>query len=203
MGSQEIIPKSLRARKNLKLKLTQSEYDVLIGSILGDGYITKKGKIQIEQGEKQKQYVEWKYEKLINAKSGNIIKTTRKYKGKEFSSYRFWTRQFFSSWRKTFYPYDEKIIPRAKINFSPLLLAVWYMDDGYLRKENTIALSTDKFNRSELVYLTKELNIQHGLNVSIVKSKKLYFDTSSSIKFLNMVKPYIIPSMMYKISLTP
>ena len=34
---------------------------IVIGCILGDGYIMKSGCLQIEHSAKQKEYVEWKY----------------------------------------------------------------------------------------------------------------------------------------------
>lgn len=58
-------------RKTLKytdrtFEILQMNYiqQIVIGCILGDGYIMKSGCLQIEQSVKQKEYVEWKYEQL-------------------------------------------------------------------------------------------------------------------------------------------
>lgn len=37
---------------------------LVIGCVLGDGYLTKSGCLQIEHSIKQKEYVNWKYEQL-------------------------------------------------------------------------------------------------------------------------------------------
>ncbi len=42
------------ARKNLKLDVSDRQVQILVGCLLGDAYITKLGKIQIEQSDKQK-----------------------------------------------------------------------------------------------------------------------------------------------------
>ncbi len=49
------------ARKNLKLEVSDKQMQILVGCLLGDAYITKSGKIQIEQCDKQKEYVVWKH----------------------------------------------------------------------------------------------------------------------------------------------
>lgn len=48
---------------------------IVIGCILGDGYIMKLGCLQIEQSVQQ--YVEWKYEQLKSIVSSQPKKVTR------------------------------------------------------------------------------------------------------------------------------
>jgi len=200
VGSQEIIPKVLYARKNLILNLTQEEFDILVGSVIGDGYITKKGRVQIEQGENQQEYLEWKFQKLRHVVSTSILCTKRKrYTGKITISYRFWSKQYFRPWRNVFYPEGKKIIPKKGLIFSPLLLAVWYMDDGYLRKKDSIAISTDNFTRCDLKRICEILERNYEVKPNIVKSGKLYFGKVATKKLVKIIQPFIISSMCYKL----
>src|SRR3989344_9425167 len=101
----------LTARKNQQLFVGDREEEILIGSILGDASILKKGMIQFEQGSAQKKYLEWKYEALQSIVSGKkIYKIKREKDSNTYYSYKFTTRQFFRSWREKFYPAGKKII---------------------------------------------------------------------------------------------
>src|SRR3990167_6129224 len=65
VGSLEL-PSVLHARKNLSLEMSDFQKEVLIGCILGDAYISKLGKVRIEQSVKEEEYVLWKYS-VINS----------------------------------------------------------------------------------------------------------------------------------------
>ena len=58
------LPSILYARKNMKLELTCRQVQILIGTILGDGYISPRGQIQLEHSDKYKEYLFWKYKEL-------------------------------------------------------------------------------------------------------------------------------------------
>jgi hypothetical protein len=50
--------------------VSKKQREILIGTILGDGYLQKTGKrnarLKLEHSEKQKDYIFWKYEELKN-----------------------------------------------------------------------------------------------------------------------------------------
>ena len=201
VGSREIISLVLQSKKNQLLELTQSEYDILLGSVLGDGYITKRGRIQIEQGSKQKAYLEWKYEMIKRITSTRILIAERKTSsGIKTVSYRFWTKQYFHSWRSDFYPLGIKIIPNEiETMLSPVVLAVWFMDDGFLRKENAVAIATDKFSEEDLEKINRALLNRYKIEASIVSRGRMYFGKDATRKFVEIISPYVIPSMRYKL----
>jgi len=193
---------TLTARKNLILKVTKQQSDILIGCILGDAYITKSGKIQIEQSDKQIDYVNWKYnqlEKICYGLPKKVIRYDKRY-NKNYISYRFWTRQFFRNWRKRFYLENKKIFPLESI--SPLTLAVWYMDDGCLNENKRIILSTDNFNEEDRTKIKNLFKKDFDIDVSYKNKGKMIIGTNESKKFFKIINPYTIPSMKYKI-LTP
>lgn len=123
----------LTARKNLKLRITDRQLEILVGCLLGDAYIYPRGRIQIAQSSKHHSYVGWKYRELKNLAYGpptEVERFDQRY-AKVYSQTRFWLRQYFRPWRKLFYPRGKKIFPEDfEKYFSPLSLAVWYMDDG-------------------------------------------------------------------------
>lgn len=89
-GSRNFMQQML-ARKNQKLFVTTRQEEILIGSLLGDAYITKKGKIQLEQSFKQKEYLFWKYNELssISYEKISLVKRLDKRLVREYLSYRF------------------------------------------------------------------------------------------------------------------
>ena len=56
------------------MKLTEKDMSILIGLLLGDGYIDDKGRIYIEHGEKQKDYCIYKAKLLHSVCGGKDIK---------------------------------------------------------------------------------------------------------------------------------
>ena len=56
------------------MKLTEKDKSILIGLLLGDGYIDDKGRIEVEHGEKQKDYCIFKAKLLHSVCGGRDIK---------------------------------------------------------------------------------------------------------------------------------
>src|SRR3989338_313666 len=112
--------------------LSQVQKSVVIGSLLGDGYLRQiKGRknafLEINHSYSQKDYVDWKYGLLKS-----LVKSQpklRKSNGKRYA-YRFFTKQHpnLTKIYQKFYVNGIKVVPKISIN--PLILAIWYMDDG-------------------------------------------------------------------------
>ena len=90
---------------------------------------------------------------------------------------------------------------------SPLSLAIWFMDDGYKRNDcNAFRLNTDLFTYDEQKLLVSCLKENFGIGSTIHKKGKtfnIYIPERSSRKFCEIVKPHILDSLLYKVSLTP
>lgn len=199
VGSLEL-PKILRARKNLSLALTETQKDILIGCILGDGHIQPKGKVIIEQSVKQKEYLMWKYAELKSlaypAKPREIVRKDKR-NSKEYYSFVFYLRQYFRPWREIFYKENKKIFSENLI-LSPQSLAVWYMDDGSWSDKRCI-ISTESFNKDSINRIQNNLYKQFNLETALRSNKKLLIRQNSVNKFREIISPYIIPSMKYKV----
>ncbi|MBI3486453.1 hypothetical protein HY025_05965 [Candidatus Daviesbacteria bacterium] len=188
------------ARKNLKLEVSNRQIEILVGCLLGDAYLTKLGKIQIEQSAKQKEYIDWKYQELasISYSQPKIVIRFEKNESRETKSLRFWTRQYFRKWRNSFYQGNRKVFPKDLIEWiTPLAVAVWYMDDGCYQKFDC-TLSTESFDfesREQLINKFQSFGVE-----AIPRGKgKLRIKSKSLIKFFELINPYMHSSMRYKL----
>ena len=185
--------------------LNSEQKSVLIGTLLGDGSLSKNGwaknyRLNMIQGDAQKEYLFWKFQLFRNACCSE-------------PSYQKWNRSWlirtishsaFNNYAETFYAGGKKIIPRTIAQFlDPLALAVWFMDDGALggRGEGYI-LNTQSFSYKENEVLRLGLQERFSAKVSIHKDKKwwrLYIWKGSMDNFRNIIDPYVIPAIRYKL----
>lgn len=185
--------------------LTQLQKSVIIGSILGDGYLRifsgrKNALLEINHSYKQKEYVNWKYSVLKSIASSEP--KLRKGNGARIA-YRFYTKQTpeLTYFLKLFYKDKKKIIPN-KLVLDSIILAVWFMDDGSKCRDRDIYLNTQQFSVDDQKILIKALE-KLGLKSTLNKDKNYYrirFLKSSIPKLKKLLKDKIIPSMEYKIN---
>lgn len=203
-------------RETLYSMLSQRQKDILIGTILGDGHLEQNGRgvrLRVDHGMTQQDYVLWKYgefQNLVPSKPRTIrsfhMKEQKSYERLHFSTY---SNGIFQDWRGLFYKNKIKIIPENinEILVSPLSLAVWIMDDGYKRNDcNAIRINTDLFQYHEQELLVNCLRKNFSVDSVIHKKGKthnIYIPVKSSKKFCEIVKPHILDSLLYKVSLTP
>lgn len=172
---------------NLKknICLTRIEESILLGCLLGDGHIEKRGnsyRFKVRHCEKQSEYVKWKYQQLkrLCNKEPKLIKNGKD--GSYLASYfnsksglylKFYHNLFYDAVpdlnsKKTRY---QKVISPQLIRFLPksgLLLAVWFMDDGHCRTDCIGGrLATDCFSKTEVcrlqIYLLQTYHIKTNL----------------------------------------
>ena len=201
VGSREPIV-VFTARKQQTLEVLSRQIEVLQGSIIGDAYVAPLGKIQIEHTVRQRDYVMWKYRELASISypslpavvQHNVVRS-----GKTYESLRFWTRQFFRPLRDQFYQGKQKVFP-LELELTPLMVAVWYMDDGHLEaQKHRCILATDCFDDHSLKRIVAAFQNAFSINPVLRKSGKLVFNQENQIKFLNVISQHIIPSMKYKV----
>lgn len=200
-GSQ-VISQTYKARKNLYLHLSKNQLSVVLGSILGDAYIYPQGKICFEQSSVQKEYLFWKYKVLASVAYPKVSKVARldKRTQTQTTSYRFFLRQFFRPLRDLFYVDNHKTIPTCLTKrFNPLVLAVWYMDDGYLDQNNSVLLMTDSFSSNDTFLLVQMLYANLAIESYITNKNRIRIKRDSLDNFFQLVEPWIHPSLRYKL----
>ncbi len=87
---------------------------------------------------------------------------------------------------------------------SPLALAVWFMDDGSWKSNNhhMYIIHTLGYSRIELEQIQKVLAKNFGIVAGIhsqYNGLRLYIATASAGTFKNLIDPYVIPFMKYKL----
>jgi len=185
--------------------LTRFQKSVVVGTVLGDGYLRRiKGRadvfLEINHSFQQKEYVDWKYGVL-----GTVVvgKPRKRFGNGGRIAYRFYTKQLpeLTDLHQDFYTSGRKVVPN--ITLDPVILAVWFMDDGSKCRASDVYLNTQQFDlesQAVLLRMLEGLGLQARLN-----RDKEYFRIrflKSSLKRLQfLISDYIIPSMKYKIEL--
>ena len=196
--------------------LSKRQKEILIGTILGDGHLEKNGqgvRLRVDHGMAQSDYLFWKHQEFKDFATNQprIIKAFHKKENKYYERMHFstYSNGLFAEWRDLFYRDRVKIVPRniAKILVSPLSLAVWFMDDGYKKNDcNALRINTDLFSLEEQKVLINCLQENFGVDSTIHKKGKtynIYIPERAAHKFCELIRPYFIDSLLYKVSLTP
>lgn len=189
------------AREARKLSFSQKQLMFIIGTLLGDGYLDKTTRgysLRIHHGISQKEYVDFKYS-LISS----FVNSKPKRSGKAYY-FRTVSHPLLNKLRRLFYNDRRKIIPKSflKKNFDSFALAIWIMDDGAADKKQ-LRINTQCFSLEENLWLIKFLQAKFGINstVNVDREKYRLRIAGSSMNLLKeLITPYIIPSMLYKLS---
>lgn len=193
------------------------QFDVIIGSLLGDARLECRSKgirvfpitarLRIQQSEKQKDYVFWKCQILndfVSRGPRKIMVWHDKKRNKYHYSWYFHTKssEGFGLLHQYFYRNEVKILPENIFELiTPRALAIWFMDDGSNTKESLV-LNTHCFPRTDQLRVIRFLRDRYNVVATLVKDRsklKIRIGKSEYQKFINLVKPFVIPSMNYKI----
>jgi len=180
--------------------ISGEQHSVLVGLLLGDGAMRCKRNALFEVNHcfAQRRYVEWKYELLRN-----LVRTPPKLRSSNGNrlAFRFTTLSLpaLTPYYRAFYQNGHKIVP--DIALSPLALATWFMDDG-CKSRRTVYLNTQQFDICGQLNAIEMLERCFGIGASLNRDKA-YFGIRiagrSISRFLEIVRPYIIPEMQYKL----
>ena len=187
---------------------------ILVGLILGDGYLTKpsgnstRSKLDIKYDEKSLEYLTWIHRQLEELHPSEIKKK------KGFHQYRFYTKTSYDigKLRQIFYKNGIKRIPEdiGRYLRDPLTLAVWYQDDGTLdfrsKYHCNSKFATYCFSYNECKLLANALRVNFGLDVRVCKSQMrgkmrfcLYMTSKSMDIFMHIIEPYMQRCFYYKL----
>lgn len=202
------------ATKYLEPNNLQKEF--LDGTLLGDAFYVKpntvgeQGRLKFKQSKKQSEWFNFKLKVMENfdatifseepsiKKSGSRFINSSGNNVLQFSASPYWNKER-ARW------YDNKKIVPENVQFTPLSLATWYMDDGSLKsdKRNCI-LCTESFDDNSIKILCDKFK-QIGIICTIWKKSKgkaIGIYGHNAVKFFDIINAYIIPSMQYKLPAT-
>ena len=192
--------------------LSKEQKSILFGTILGDGYLQKTGeknaRLRLEHGARQKEYLLWKVKKL-----GKLFQGKAKYLERihpiSKKKYSYWRHQsqanpYLGKLRRTFYPDGKKRIPKELEKYiSPLMLAVWYMDDGYYyKRDNCSYLYLGNVDIEEAENVSQVLLEKFDISNRVLAKKKgyaIYFSPKETGKMKYLIKDHILTQFNYKL----
>lgn len=198
-------------KNNKSIIITDKYQEIIVGSLLGDGCITKYNLGNIPRyrcnscfsfghSMKQEPYLDYKI-KLIKEEGIKV----NKYQNKTIKNR--YTKGFcekveakveknpiYNSIRDKWYIKGIKQIPKD-ITLSPLALAIWFMDDGCI----TGVISTNAFTREDCNFLRMLLLKQFNINTTLHSNNVIYIRRNSIKLFNSIIYPHITESMLYKI----
>jgi len=184
---------------------------LIYGGLLGDSYLEfdhTNGSIRFVHGANQKEYLEYKYNILKNfAQEHGITSSLRldKRTNKENLAYSFNTRQdrLFTDIYSLFYNPIKYVNKKVLDELDERGLAFWYMDDGYLQNTNNPCLCTDSFTFSDNIiiqtYFKEKWEIICEIITTSENKNRISFKEENGIKFIEIIKPFIIPLFRYKL----
>lgn len=195
------------------LVLTDIQRDILIGTLLGDASMSKsksdRPNIKFEQKLDSSEYIYHLYD-IFKDWVGTPPTIRNIEEGKLSSRKSIWFRTYSHS--ALFYYFNQfyskesgkKVIPFIlKKKLTPRVLAYWYMDDGSFSLGNeNYYLHTQCFTNFELKKVQVILKEKFNINTSLHKDRnylKLYIKRDSNILFASIIRPYILPTFLYKL----
>ncbi len=199
--------KTIEERKST-LKLSDIQRDVLVGILLGDAHLETQNngrtyRVKFEYSLKHKAYAEHLYglfqewiltppQRKSDATRDNVWFQTVSH-----PAFRFYAHQFVKDRRKC--------VPKLIHHFlTERGIAYWYMDDGSMKSKESkgVLFNTQGFVKNDVERLVDLLHDRFELEAESRKQKEglqIYISGRSSDRFREIVDPFIIPSMRYKI----
>ena len=209
--------------RSAKQQLTAKEKEIILGLILGDGHIRRRGKnkaypsLMLAQSAQHSEYLFWLKEQLKDWVYNPNKEIKIKKRINNITHNLFYTLSFdtichpvFNEFYYAFYKNGKKVIDFNLLEkyFSDVTLAIWLMDDGGLTgKQKRTRLCTNSFTEEEVNKLRDFLFKKYNFKTWIVKSKtkklvetgEIHFDKRSTLELTRIVKDIVVPSMRYKL----
>ena len=192
------------------IELTEKQQEILFGGLLGDICIQKHCKNyrgNIVHSIKQLEYAQYLYKELnnivgifrfIKVKANNNIYNECQFSIRPNLNLKSFYENFYGDFNgKKDIPYNLKLL-------TPLAIAVWFMDDGFLidnGHSKTLGFSTCNFTLDGLQRIKKYLEETYSIKTIIRKNSYLIVKRESALTLKNLIIPYIIDSMKYKVNL--
>lgn len=187
------------------LAMNSDQYQVLLGSMLGDGHMANlpsgRFRLQITHGMKQRSYCEWKAS-MFGARVGEFVGGYA-----NDTEVAFATRVIDLPRHKSFQSNKTHCPQWVLDEMDERALAIWHMDDGTLQQCGAIVLSTHTFDEDSHVRMCAKLHSM-GLDAKYGRVTKpngaQYFNirlsADASRQMISMIARYVHPSMRYKIA---
>jgi len=207
------------------MKLNSYQKQVMHGLMLGDGHIANnKSNAEVKNylytqtfGQHSELLAKYVFETFNDFCTPKGLYTYKVQSGKDSPFYqrfivRTMTLPIFQEFADMYYVVNElgkriKIIPLdIEMLLTPILLANFIMSDGNFNKQKQIIrLYTNNFTKQEVALLSTAIYNKFGISSRVEHDRNnqyiLVIRKTTVPKFQELIKSYIIPSMLYRIGL--
>lgn len=187
MRNTEKFPKGIFPGSRNRVKISAKVRDIIHGYIMSDGYVDRLGRLTVDQGKRQANFVEWLYHELkpirTNHPIANVSRTRNSKTRGPINTYsrRFFSRTVLKGFRHMWYkPYTDELgvvkvrksLPKSlPCFFNSTFLTLWFAGDG----TKTIGHKGAKFEVTNFLpeerqTLKKLFHKKFGLSVKILRS---------------------------------
>ncbi len=193
------------------MKILKEHRKNLIACVLGDGYLSSDGRFSCFHNIKQEELVKFKMEKLkpFLTQQEVVYRVTN---NTQQCGFRLKTSEYTKFIRTVLYSNNRKTITRKTLDkLDASHLAIWWMDDGSCsarRNKVTNNISALIFTLSTCIskeenqiiidWIKEKFDIQMGQR-KMRNQYAIICGTKEGKKLANLLKPFILPSMLYKI----
>lgn len=172
--------------------LSEDQYQIVLGSFLGDGYIHRlpsgRFRLKVIHGEKQTEYCTWKAQMF-----GCDVQVIEKNGYAQTPAVRF-TSKMFDLHPSRQFPQTKTLCPQWVLDdLDARGLAIWWMDDGTLSREGVSGrLSTCSFDNDSHMRILQKLDSM-GIEAQIIKERQhqsIQMNEDGIMALLKLIAPY-------------
>lgn len=202
---------------SLPHKLTHIQEQVFVGGMLGDAALEFSSKarfprMKIDRKAEDKKYLLWQFNIFKNLCTETAFKEYERYDERYDKFYKqvsFRTRAVpaFKPFYLEWYGTGKKAVPND-FEFTPLIAAIWFADDGCIiqtgKNALTLKMSTDGFGEAGAGFLAEKLEKLLGYTFPIYQKKKgkdlwvIKTSTKPAIAFIEYINPLFNFGMIRK-----
>jgi uracil-DNA glycosylase family 4 len=188
--------------------LSRVAQDVLCGTLLGDGHLTAaQSTLSFSHATRQEAYAQFKAELLAELAPRlsrfDVAAVAGGPAAYPVVHVRTLAHRSLRLLRDSFYAPKKQVPEWMAERLSPMMLAIWFMDDGHLRirpgRQPLAEIATYGFSEADhriLIAGLARLGLQTGIRGT---RPKLVFDVRATVSLSERIAPYVPPSMRYKL----
>ncbi|MGH3085239.1 MAG: uracil-DNA glycosylase family protein, partial [Gaiellaceae bacterium] len=186
--------------------LSELAHDVVCGTILGDGCLSAaSAHLLFAHSDRQTEYALFKAELLseLEPRVHELAVAAVAGGARAYGTVHVRTlaHRALGILRSDFYGARKRVPPWIETGLNDRMLAIWFMDDGYLRirppRRPHAEIATNNFDEEDLQTLLRAL-ARLGLPAKALRGR-LFFDVQTAKLLCERIAPYVPPAMRYKL----
>lgn len=186
--------------------LSETAYEVMLGTLLGDGHIgSGSAYLVFSHTARHQEYARFKADLLTELRPRTarmvvaaVVGGERAY---EVVRVRTLAHRALRAMREVFYRPQKTIPTWLPDQLSARMLAIWFMDDGHLRirppRQPTAEIATNAFEAKDLALLGRGLE-RLGMETT-TRAGRLQFGVTATRVLSELIAPFVPPIMRYKL----